>query len=59
MNEEHGILKVADRHPRMGEKFWIIPASASKTIDLHDEVAFGRNGRVEGTWKVAARGKIR
>jgi D-serine deaminase-like pyridoxal phosphate-dependent protein len=59
MNEEHGILQVADRQPRMGEKLWIIPASASKTIDLHDEVAFGRNGRVEGTWKVAARGKIR
>ena len=29
------------------------------TVNLHDEIWYGRRGRVEGSWKVAARGKVR
>ena len=32
---------------------------APATVNLHDEIWYGRRGRVEGTWKVAARGKVR
>ena len=32
-----------------GEKLWVIPASAGKTIAMHDEVAYGRAGHVEAS----------
>jgi hypothetical protein len=35
------------------------PSAACATVNPHDEIAYGRRGRVEGSWKVAARGKGR
>lgn len=58
MNEEHGYVKV-DAPPRIGSKVWAIPSHVCSTVNMHDEVAYGRGGRVEGTWKVAARGRVR
>jgi D-serine deaminase-like pyridoxal phosphate-dependent protein len=58
LNEEHGFVKTKDAVPRLGEKLWVIPASGSKTIALHDEVAYGRRGNVDGLWRVAARGCV-
>jgi len=58
MNEEHGYVEVRDR-ARVGEKVWVIPSHVCPTVNLHDEVWYGRDGRVEGSWKVAARGKVR
>jgi D-serine deaminase-like pyridoxal phosphate-dependent protein len=58
MNEEHGYVEIAGK-PRVGEKVWVVPSHCCATINLHDEVAYGRSGRVEGRWKVAARGKVR
>jgi D-serine deaminase-like pyridoxal phosphate-dependent protein len=58
MNEEHGYVEVGDR-ARVGEKVWVIPSHVCPTVNLHDEVWYGRDGRVEGSWKVAARGKVR
>jgi D-serine deaminase-like pyridoxal phosphate-dependent protein len=58
MNEEHGYVEVLDR-ARVGEKVWLIPSHVCPTVNLHDEVWYGRDGRVEGRWKVAARGKVR
>ena len=44
---------------RVGEKIWVVPSHCCATVNLHDEIAYGRRGRVEGSWKVAARGKVR
>jgi D-serine deaminase-like pyridoxal phosphate-dependent protein len=58
MNEEHGYVEVRDK-VRVGEKVWVIPSHVCPTVNLHDEVWYGRDGRVEGSWKVAARGRVR
>jgi D-serine deaminase-like pyridoxal phosphate-dependent protein len=58
LNEEHGYVEI--REPaRVGEKVWLVPAHVCPTVNLHDEVWYGRDGHVEGSWKVAARGKVR
>jgi D-serine deaminase-like pyridoxal phosphate-dependent protein len=58
MNEEHGYVKV--RSPaKIGEKVWVIPSHVCATVNMHDEIHYGRGGRVEGSWKVAARGRVR
>jgi len=61
MNEEHGYVEPSppDPRPRVGEKVWVVPSHCCATVNLHDEVWYGRGGRVEGSWKVAARGKVR
>ena len=45
--------------PRVGEKVWVVPSHVCATVNLHDDIWYGRRGRVEGSWKVAARGKVR
>jgi D-serine deaminase-like pyridoxal phosphate-dependent protein len=58
LNEEHGYVEI--RGPaRVGEKVWVVPSHVCPTVNLHDEIWYGRRGRVEGSWKVAARGKVR
>jgi D-serine deaminase-like pyridoxal phosphate-dependent protein len=61
MNEEHGYVELPHplTIPRVGEKIWVVPSHVCATVNLHDEIAYGRRGRVEGRWKVAARGKVR
>ena len=62
MNEEHGYAEMGEGsvgRARVGEKVWVIPSHACATVNLHDEVHFGRGGRVDGSWRVAARGKVR
>ena len=58
LNEEHGYVEIRES-ARVGEKVWLVPSHVCPTVNLHDEVWYGRNGRVEGSWKVAARGKVR
>jgi D-serine deaminase-like pyridoxal phosphate-dependent protein len=58
LNEEHGYVEI-DGKPRVGEKVWVVPSHCCATVNLHDELWYGRGGRVEGSWKVAARGKVR
>jgi D-serine deaminase-like pyridoxal phosphate-dependent protein len=55
-NEEHGYVK-ADGG-RVGEKLWVIPSHVCSTVNMHDQIHYGRGGEVEGTWNVAARGKV-
>ena len=58
MNEEHGYVEIqAPAH--VGEKVWVVPSHVCPTVNLHDEVWYGRQGRVDGVWRVAARGKVR
>ncbi|HEY3233801.1 MAG TPA: alanine racemase [Polyangiaceae bacterium] len=59
MNEEHGYVTVSGPPPRVGEKVWVIPSHVCSTVNLHDEIFYGRGGEVQGFWKVAARGKVR
>ena len=58
LNEEHGYVEIHGP-ARIGEKVWVVPSHVCPTVNLHDEVWYGRRGRVEGNWKVAARGKVR
>jgi D-serine deaminase-like pyridoxal phosphate-dependent protein len=58
LNEEHGFVQVASP-ARVGEKVWVVPSHVCTTVNMHDEIWYGRGGQVEGKWKVAARGKIR
>lgn len=58
MNEEHGYVEI-DGPAKVGEKVWVVPSHCCATVNLHDEIAYGRRGRVDGRWKVAARGKVR
>jgi len=58
LNEEHGYVEI-DGPVRVGEKVWAVPSHCCATVNLHDEIWYGRRGRVEGSWKVAARGKVR
>jgi D-serine deaminase-like pyridoxal phosphate-dependent protein len=58
MNEEHGYVEI-DGKPRVGEKVWVVPSHCCATVNMHDEIWYGRGGRVDGSWKVAARGKVR
>jgi D-serine deaminase-like pyridoxal phosphate-dependent protein len=58
MNEEHGYVAV-DSAARVGEKVWVVPSHVCTTVNMHDEIWYGRKGRVEGSWRVAARGRIR
>jgi D-serine deaminase-like pyridoxal phosphate-dependent protein len=58
LNEEHGYVEIHEP-ARIGEKVWLVPSHACPTVNLHDQIWYGRNGRVEGSWGVAARGKVR
>jgi D-serine deaminase-like pyridoxal phosphate-dependent protein len=58
MNEEHGYVRIGSP-AKIGEKVWIVPSHVCATVNMHDEITYGRRGKVEGTWRVAARGKVR
>lgn len=60
MNEEHGYVSIGDgERPEVGEKVWVIPSHVCPVVNLHDELWYGRGGKVEGKWRIAGRGKIR
>jgi len=55
----NGESRDGEAPPRVGEKVWVVPSHCCATVNLHDEIWYGRRGRVEGSWRVAARGKVR
>jgi D-serine deaminase-like pyridoxal phosphate-dependent protein len=61
MNEEHGYVKVgaSPRPATVGEKVWVIPSHVCTAVNMHDQVHYGRAGRVQGVWQVVARGRVR
>ena len=61
LNEEHGYLDItgANHQFRVGEILTVIPNHVCTCVNMHDEVSTLRNGEVVGSWRVAARGKIR
>jgi D-serine deaminase-like pyridoxal phosphate-dependent protein len=58
MNEEHGYVKNGTP-AKIGQKVWVVPSHVCTTVNMHDEIYYGRGGRVDGTFRVAARGKVR
>jgi len=58
LNEEHGYVETPEPS-HVGEQVWLVPSHVCPAVNLHDEIWYGRRGRVEGSWKVAARGKVR
>ncbi len=59
LNEEHGYVRTGGHPARVGQKVWVVPSHVCPAVNLHDEIYYGRRGRVEGTWRVAARGRVR
>ncbi len=60
MNEEHGYLKnIEQANLSVGDTVTVIPNHVCTCINMHDEVFLVRNEEVVGTWRVAARGKVR
>jgi D-serine deaminase-like pyridoxal phosphate-dependent protein len=58
LNEEHGYVEIHSP-ARIGEKVWVVPSHVCPTVNLHDEIWYGRGGKVDGRWKVVARGMVR
>ena len=61
LSEEHGHVDVtrSEHRFRVGEVLSIIPNHICTCVNLHDEVFLVRQQEVVGSWRVAARGKIR
>jgi len=61
LNEEHGHLDITRSTHKfyVGEVLTIIPNHVCTCVNMHDDAFLLRNGIVEGSWRVAARGKIR
>jgi D-serine deaminase-like pyridoxal phosphate-dependent protein len=59
MNEEHGYVTIGAAKPTFAEKVWVVPSHVCSTVNMHDEIWYGRKGHVDGSWQVAARGRVR
>jgi len=61
LSEEHGHVdfSACPRKPEIGERLSIIPNHCCAVTNLFDEVVGARDGQVEVTWRVAARGTVR
>lgn len=61
LNEEHGHLDVTKcaRPFRVGDVLTVIPNHVCTCVNMQDDVFLLRNDQVVGSWRVAARGKIR
>jgi D-serine deaminase-like pyridoxal phosphate-dependent protein len=61
LNEEHGHLDITRSAHKfyVGEVLTVIPNHVCTCVNMHDEAFTLRNGMAVGSWRVAARGKIR
>ena len=60
LNEEHGYVSADDLPTfEVGQVVTVVPNHVCTCINMHDEVLLARGGRVVGTWRIAARGKVR
>ena len=60
-SEEHGHVDISGCavKPEIGERVQVLPVHPCPCVNEHDEMVATRNGMVEATWPVHARGKIR
>jgi D-serine deaminase-like pyridoxal phosphate-dependent protein len=60
--DEHGKLTpvggTGRRQLRVGDRVSLIPSHIDTTVNLHDTLHAHRNGQLEASWAVAARGKV-
>jgi len=58
LSEEHGILDLSETRwrPRVGERVRVVPNHVCVSVNLHERVWGTRNGKIETSWAVAARG---
>jgi D-serine deaminase-like pyridoxal phosphate-dependent protein len=61
LNEEHGHLDITNssRLFRVGDVLAVVPNHVCTCVNMHDEAYLLRNEQVVGSWRIAARGKIR
>ncbi len=61
LSAEHGVVNLTqpDTTLKVGDKLEWIVGYGDTTVFLHDEMVATREGRVEATWPVLARGKIK
>jgi D-serine deaminase-like pyridoxal phosphate-dependent protein len=61
LSDEHSKIEIAPGtpRPRLGEKLLLIPGHCDPTINLHDDYVCIRNGIVETSWPIQARGASR
>ena len=61
VSEEHGMIDLSRsaRKPKVGEVISVIPNHCCVVSNMVDEVYGVRDGKVEVTWPVAARGAVR
>ncbi len=61
LSEEHGVIVLDDRQPALaiGDRVEIIPNHACAAVNLFDVLYGIRDGEVEASWPIQARGKVR
>jgi len=61
VSEEHGMVDISRsaKKPKVGEVVSVLPNHCCVVTNMMDEVHGVRGGKVEVTWPVAARGKVR
>ena len=61
VSAEHSTIELQQPSelPQIGDRLELIAGHSDSTINLHEEIAAVRRGKVEAIWRVAARGKIR
>ncbi len=60
LSEEHAhVALAADDELALGQRVRIVPNHACVVVNLYDELAITRDGMLEATWRVAARGRSR
>jgi D-serine deaminase-like pyridoxal phosphate-dependent protein len=58
LSEEHAWVELAGGNElELGQRVRIVPNHACVVVNLFDELQVTRNGRLETTWRVAARGR--
>ncbi len=58
LSEEHAFVALAGGNElELGQRVRVVPNHVCVVVNLFDELAITRNGRVEATWRVDARGR--
>lgn len=60
-NEEHGVLTLppSEQGIKVGDKLEIVPVHCCAVVNMLEELYVAENDRVQETWIVAARGKVK
>jgi D-serine deaminase-like pyridoxal phosphate-dependent protein len=61
LSEEHGVIDLSEckKKPEIGEVIHVVPNHCCVVSNMVDELYGVRDGKVETTWRVAARGSVR